>query len=382
MRLPISLAAGLLAATSLSPAARAAEDLPEIVITVTRLPTKIDQVGSSVSVITAGEIALSQKVVFSDLLSRVPGVVVTRSGGLGGVTTSFVRGAASERTLVLIDGVKVNDLSSPGGGFNFANVLSDNIVRAEILRGPQSTLYGTDAIGGVIDIVTASAKTPLDISGMAEGGSFGTVRGNAAIGSAGDRYNIRSSVSYIDTKGISSADAAHGNTERDGYDNVTLYSKGRLDIAGPVTVGGTIRYAKADAQFDSFAFSGPYPIVDGNEASKTTEFVGSGWADVSAFDGLFDSLVRVSRSIIDRDSYLNGAINFTARSRSTQFEYQGTLKPTENLAFLFGGNIEQNAMRTEGYGSVTTGNADIKGVYGEAQVTLFRPPDRHRRRAT
>ena len=370
MRLPLSLAAGLMAASSLSPA-YAGEDLPEVTITVTRLPTAIDKVGSSVSVITARDIELSQKVVFSDLLSRVPGIAVTRSGGLGGVTTSFVRGAASERTLVLIDGVKMNDFSSPGGGFNFANVLSDDIARAEILRGPQSTLYGTDAIGGVIDIVTASATKPLDISAMAEGGSFGTVRGNAAIGSAGEKYNIRSSVSYIDTKGISSADTAHGNSERDGYDNVTLYSKGEFDMAEPVKVGGTIRYAKADAQFDSFAFSGPYPIVDGDESSKTKEFVGSGWMDATALNGNFDNLLRISHSTIDRDSYQNGAISFTARSHSTQFEYQGTLKPVENIALLFGGNFEQNAMRTEGFGSVTTGSADIKGVYGEAQATLL-----------
>ena len=371
MRLSLPLAAGLLAASTLATAARAAEPLPEVTITVTRLPTNIDQVGSSVSVITAREIRQSQRIVFSDLLGRVPGISVSRSGGLGGVTTSFVRGAASERTLVLIDGVKVNDMSSPGGGFNFANLLSDDIARAEILRGPQSTLYGTDAIGGVIDIVTASAHKPLEVSGMAEGGSFGTARGNAAIGSAGDRYNIRSSVSYVDTTGISSADAAHGNTEPDGYDNVTVYTKGEADLAAPVKIGGTVRYSKADAQFDSFAFSGPYPIVDGNEASKTREFQGSGWIDVSLLDGKLHNLLRVSRSTIDRDSYLDDALNFTARSHSTQIDYQGTLRLMNAVSFLFGGDIENNAMRTEGYGSVTRGTADIKGVFGEMQVTLF-----------
>ena len=366
-------AAGLLAAGAcfvVMTTARA-ETTPEIVITATRLPTEIDKVGSTVAVISADDIKLSQKVLFSDLLARLPGISISRSGGLGGVTTSFVRGAASERTLVLIDGVKVNDLSSPGGGYNFANVLSDDIERAEILEGPQSTLYGTDAIGGVVNIVTQSATKPLEVSGLAEGGSFGTVRGNAAIGSAGKRYNIRTSVSYIDTNGISSADAANGNTEKDGYDNVTLYSKGELSLVGPVKVGGTMRYVKADAQFDSFAFSGPYPVVDGNESSKTTEIQGSGWADVSLLNGKFDNLIRVTRSIIDRDSYQGGAINFTARSHETVFDYQGTVRPTDTLALLFGGNIDNNAMRTEGYGSVTTGSADIKGVFAEAQASLL-----------
>jgi vitamin B12 transporter len=372
-----SRAAGLLAFAGpsllLSPALAAAlaADVPEVTVTVTRLPTRLDQVGSSVSVITAEEIDLSQRILFSDLLDRVPGVSVSRSGGLGGVTTSFVRGAASERTLVLIDGVKVNDQSSPGAGFNFANMLSDDIARAEILRGPQSTLYGTDAIGGVMNIVTASATKPLELSGMAEGGSFGTARGNAAIGSGGDAYNIRGSVSYIDTKGISSADKANGNPEPDGYDNVTLYGKGEVTVAQPVRVGGTVRYADADAQFDSFAFSGPFPIVDGDESAKTKEFQGSGWADLTLFDGKFDNLMRISRSTLDRDSYQNGAISFTSRSRSTHFEYQGTARPTEMIALLFGGDLENNSMRAEGFGSVTTGSADIKGAFGEAQVTLL-----------
>ncbi len=366
-------AAGLLAAGAclfVMTNARA-ETAPEVVITATRLPTEIDKVGSTVAVITADDIRLSQKVLFSDLLARLPGISISRSGGLGGVTTSFVRGAASERTLVLIDGVKVNDLSSPGGGYNFANVLSDNIARAEVLEGPQSTLYGTDAIGGVVNIVTESATKPLEVSGLAEGGSFGTVRGNAAIGSAGDRYNIRTSISYIDTNGISSADAANGNTEKDGYDNVTLYSKGELSVAGPVKLGGTIRYVKADAQYDSFAFSGPFPIVDGDESSKTKEFQGSIWTNWVLFDGKFDNLVRITRSTIDRDSYQNGAINFTARSHETTFEYQGTVRPSDTLALLFGGNIDNNAMRTVGYGSVSTRSADIKGVFAEAQATVF-----------
>jgi vitamin B12 transporter len=118
-----------------------------IIVTATRTPTRASQVGSSVAVIDAPAITRAQSIPVIDLLRDVPGVAFSRTGGVGSLTTVRIRGAESDQTVLLIDGVKLNDPSGPGGGFNFANLLVGNLERIEVLRGPQSTLYGSQAHG-------------------------------------------------------------------------------------------------------------------------------------------------------------------------------------------------------------------------------------------
>ena len=154
----------------------------QVVVIATKTPNKLDDVGSSVTLIDQEAIRNSQKVSVYGLLRQVPGVSLSRNGGIGTVSTLRIRGAESGQTLVLIDGVKVNDLSSPSGAFNFANLTTANIERIEILRGPESTLYGSDAIGGVINIITKKADQPFSASGYLEGGSFGTAGGGVETG--------------------------------------------------------------------------------------------------------------------------------------------------------------------------------------------------------
>jgi len=137
-------------------AAPAAGQAETIVITATRTPTRASRVGSSVTVIDTPAIARAQSIPVIDLLRDVPGVAFSRTGGVGSLTTVRIRGAESDQTVLLIDGVKLNDPSGPGGGFNFANLLVGNLERIEVLRGPQSTLYDSQAMGGVVQIITRS----------------------------------------------------------------------------------------------------------------------------------------------------------------------------------------------------------------------------------
>jgi len=132
--------------------------IEEIVVTATRLATPQEEVGSSVTVITREEIESSQKATIFEILREVPGLDVVQNGGPGGVASVLIRGAKSEHTLVLIDGVEMNDPITPGRSYDFANVTVDNIERIEIVRGPQSTLYGSDALGGVINIITRKGE--------------------------------------------------------------------------------------------------------------------------------------------------------------------------------------------------------------------------------
>src|SRR5271165_2279086 len=125
------------------------DDLSEIVVVANRAPEPLSKVGNSVTVLTDADIKDSQFVMVSDLLAQTPGLSVARVG-VGQVTSVFIRGAESDQTVVLIDGVQINNPASPGGGYDFGNLLTGGLGRIEILRGSQSTLYGSQAMGGII----------------------------------------------------------------------------------------------------------------------------------------------------------------------------------------------------------------------------------------
>ncbi|RYG00989.1 MAG: TonB-dependent receptor, partial [Caulobacteraceae bacterium] len=160
------------AAQSASPIAIAS--VGELVVTANRSPQEAERVGQSVTVLDADAIRASQSIDVSTLLAQTPGVSFSRNGGVGGSTSVRIRGAEGDQTVVVIDGVKLNDPSSPGGGYNFANLLVGDAARIEVLRGPQSILWGSQAIGGVVNIVTAEAQSPFEATLTAEGGSMST----------------------------------------------------------------------------------------------------------------------------------------------------------------------------------------------------------------
>ncbi|MEJ0096934.1 MAG: TonB-dependent receptor plug domain-containing protein [Bauldia sp.] len=155
-----------------------ADDIPAIVVTPYYIPTAISRAGSSVSVISHDQIQQSSAGTVAELLRTVPGVTVTESGGAGGSAVVNLRGAEPGHTLVLIDGVRVNEPSASTGGFDFATLTVTDIDRIEVVRGPQSALYGSDAMGGVINIITRKAAkgAPLRSSATVEGGSYRTAR--------------------------------------------------------------------------------------------------------------------------------------------------------------------------------------------------------------
>jgi len=149
-------------------------DIETVVVTATRIPTPEAQVASSITVITAKDIAAKQDQTLPQALQDVPGLNVVQEGGPGEQTSVFMRGTDSNHVKVLVDGIDVGDPSSPNGAFDFGQFLTPDIERIEILRGPQSGLYGSDAIGGVINIITKSGAGPAQFTADVEGGSFDT----------------------------------------------------------------------------------------------------------------------------------------------------------------------------------------------------------------
>src|SRR5258708_1364578 len=148
--------------------------LQSIVVTATGIPTPELQIASSVTVVTAEDIAARQIRTLPDLLKEVPGLNVVQSGGPGGQTSVFMRGTNSNHTKVLIDGIDVGDPSSPNASFDFGQLLTQDIQKVEVLRGPQSGLYGSDAIGGVINVITKSRTGPPHTTPAPQHPSFPT----------------------------------------------------------------------------------------------------------------------------------------------------------------------------------------------------------------
>jgi vitamin B12 transporter len=223
--------------------------LPAMIVSATQIATPPDQIGSSVTVITADDIARNQWRTLPDALRTVPGVQVTQSGGPGTVAAVFVWGANANHTKVLIDGIDVSDPSSPNGAFDFSSVLISDVARIEVLRGPQSGLYGSDAIGGVILIETKRGDGPAHVTGTLEGGSFGTFNQSAGLSGSTDRLNYSFQVQHYrsnDTP-VTPLDLLSPGELRsnDLYDNLTASTRIGADFSDAFGADLVARYTRS-----------------------------------------------------------------------------------------------------------------------------------------
>ena len=246
MRIHLFAAASLLALAA-SPAYADAPptDVSEVVVTATRLPSELKD-EPSVRVIDDAEIQTRQASFIADILTTVPGLSVSRNGGFGGITSVRMRGASADKTLVVIDGVPQNDASSPSGGYDFGSLELADVSRIEILSGPQGSLWGSDAIGGVIAITTREAN---GWRANAEAGSFGEVKGSAAIGHAEDGWALGATASGYKADGVSRAD---GFPEKDGQRSWTAGLNGRVQLSDIVKLDGRVRYNDSRVDIDGY----------------------------------------------------------------------------------------------------------------------------------
>ncbi len=226
-------------------------DLGEIIVTATKTEGYQAEVGSSTTVITAKDLEKTGKRTVGEILRNVPGVSVVQNSAFGGLTSVYLRGSKPGHTLVLIDGVEVNDPMATDRSFDFAHLTTDNIKRIEIVRGPQSTLYGSDAIGGVINIITKKGKGKPKFSASSEAGSHKTFK--EFIGLTGEAENLSYSVSVsrLDSEGISKA---VDGSEKDGYENTTLSSKIDWKIFDNSQLSFVVRFTDSQTDLDDGSY--------------------------------------------------------------------------------------------------------------------------------
>ena len=255
----------------------------EVVVTATRLPAELVDAPDA-HVVDRAEIDQRQASFASDVLRLIPGLSVTDDGAFGGVTSVRIRGASSDKTLVLIDGVVQNDASQPTGGYDFGSLDISDIARVEILSGPQGSLWGSDAIGGVISLTTREEN---GLRASVEGGSLGTVRGSTGAGISRDAWALGIDVSGYRTDGVSKAD---GFPENDPFDEWTAGIGGRVKFSPALSLDGRVRYANSHASIDGYPPPN-YTFSDDAEYATSKSWTGFVRATVNGPWGLTNTLL-------------------------------------------------------------------------------------------
>lgn len=342
-------------------------DIQNVVVTANRIEQPLSRVGDSVTVISAKEQRLSQKTSVSDLLATTPGVTVTRNGGLGGSTTVFIRGAESHQTVVLLDGVKINDPSQASGGFNFGDLIATDYARIEVLRGPQSTLWGSQSIGGVVNIVTSMPEGPLSGALSVEGGTHETALVRARAEAGDERFAWRVAGGYVTSDGISAYERDLGGTERDSYRNVGFNARGIYHITENASAEVRSTWIDGRSEFDGFP-APAFRFADTLEYGSTEQLVTYAGLNLTALDGRFENRIGFAYTDTDRrniDPRSPVPVTFDAYGRYKRWEYQGTLLISDAISGIVGLESERSELSSS---SPTTFDPNPTPVEGDVKI--------------
>ncbi|MDG2003149.1 MAG: TonB-dependent receptor [Novosphingobium sp.] len=312
-----------------------------ITVVATGLDTVLDRTSQSVSIIGKEEIDAVQGPDISRVLERLPGVSLARNGSLGGFTGLFVRGANSQQVLVVVDGIRVADAASPGGGYDFGNLMTGPIGKIELLRGSNSVIWGSDAIGGII------AMTSRDVDGVEASIEYGarqTVNGDLTAGIQRESFGVVLSGGYTETDGFSSAAAG---TERDGFRQSRVGGRGHVDLAPGLSLVASGRYADGRTNFDGFAFVPPFGLIDTPEFTDTEEIsarVGLHYADDSLDVSAGYSIYDIDRA--NFDPRFGTAPGFAANGRQQRVELKGAWDASSHIRLIFGADHDWSRFST------------------------------------
>ena len=365
-----TLAPGLLVAGLASATAQAQEpEIPRIVIYANQAATDASKVGSAVTVMTGEDLRNKGFTTIADALRTVPGVAVNQNGGRGTLTQVRIRGAESNQLLVLIDGVPVNSIDQ--GDFNFADFAIEDIERIEVIRGPQSGLYGANAHSGVISVVTKTGRglAKPEVNVRVEGGSMNTIAaGASARGSNGPFYGAVT----VDHNNTSGYNLSRFGSERDGSHATTLTSKVGADLFPGFNIEGAVRYTERHTQFDAQPFFGPFEGLAADNEFDFNHFRGINGraaATWSLFDGAFVQRLGASRYDEKRhdDDVVFGFFN--SDGYRDNFDYKATLK--QHTQLLGGETHTLSFLADYQKEFLTINSASLSGPFGDPAAAAF-----------
>lgn len=341
------------------------------VVTANRLPSALNSVASSISVIGEDEIEARQLRSLPDILSTVPGLNLVRVGGQGGQTSLFTRGTNSNHTKILLDGIDIADTSTPSGATDLGKFLAGDIERVEVLRGPQSGLYGSDAIGGVVNIITKGGEGPLTLTARAEGGSFDTYNQSASIGGSEGRFRYRATLQHLHAGAtpVTPLNLLPPGQLRnpDFFDNLTASTKLGVALSDDVSLGLTARWSQSLTKVTGDAFSlvtfssNPSPlrtrVAGQNWQTRGTANWNLGWLDQTLGLAYGSNQNRTN----DPD---NGA--FANSGERVKLDWQGTVPLADGHVLVLGAETARDAVHlpiSAGY-TTNAGFAEINSDFG------------------
>jgi vitamin B12 transporter len=305
------------------------------------IATPIARAGSAVSVITREEIEQAGQASVAEILRASPGVSFNSSGGFGSSTDVRIRGAESQHTMVLVDGVPVTDTTSTRNAFDFTMLPVGSIERIEVLRGPQSALYGSDAIGGVIAITTRQPTRGLSGSASVEGGSFGTHRETLRAAYGGDQFAITGYAEHFFTEGYS---RRAGNNEEDGSRQWTGGLRGQANLSQNLSLDAAFHVTDLETEYDR---------RDADPAGDADRFTVTGHARASheSFDGRWRQTVTAFASLSERVFTENASVE-DYRGNRIGLEYTGEIRWDALGTTLYGLTGEQQSAEYADNGTV------------------------------
>jgi len=391
--------AGVCSAETVAKEKKGVATLPEVVVTATRSETTIDKIGgNSASVITAKDIEDKKQSSIAEVLKGLPGIDISGTGGMGSTRSVMIRGADSKNTLVLVDGVMFNDPSTPNRIADLGVLTIDNIERIEVIRGPLSVLYGSNATAGVINIITKKGKGKPSVYGGVEGGSYDTWKTYGGAAGGLDKFNFSLSASRTETDGFSIANADNdrilhnGNTsEDDGWKNSTLSGKFGYDITSDFDINASVRYLNSETDVDDF-YTGNWP---GNNAGYAVDQVDydafwtatpnpngkkqQRWDNEQTyyrfdihnffFNRFLESTLHYQGSSHIRDGLdANGIHLYDFNGKTDEFGWQGTLNFQEINYLHFGANSMKESLESDS--SNIDKDSDISSFWLQNQLFI------------
>jgi len=372
------------------------ETLPEIVVTATRVEESPQDVTQDITVITKDDIEKKGVEFITDALESYTDIGIVQNGGVGKNATLFLRGGSPNQTVMMIDGVKVK--SPTTGSLDLAGIIIDDIERIEVIKGPQSTLYGSEAMAGVINIITKKGRGKPKLSISAEGGSFSTYKTTASISGAKDVWDYRVTASYFDTGGIS---AAKGGTEADGYTNKSISTKIGLMPSDKLGVELNLRYFEDISELDSYSWGvgmvddlnyvqdgkhylisakGMFSILDSYEQTLTLSSIGDNLKfedpDTSSNRTSIDTTMQTAdwqHNLYISDTTWTGGIEYRKEAGEIKDNFN---KEVDNKAFYLNGKVklfDDSFILNAGLRNDEHKTAGIKTTYRIGGLYDFKP---------
>lgn len=290
------------------------QQVEEVIVSASLLPLEATRSANAITVIDSEQIKSRAALSVSDLLRDVPGLAVSRSGVLGSLTDIRARGAEANHLLVLVDGVEIND-PSQSDQLNWGTLSTTGIERIEIVRGPQSSMRGSDAIAGIINIITASADKPFSADVYSEAGSWSTTRNGFSLGHQSEKFNVRFGASHIESEGTNVRPLT-GSTDRDGYRNTGLNLKANYQFNAQTALSFISRYTNGMAEFDDSFGEDHYS--DFNRGLMQIK------SSYNSNDGLWSHSASIAVANFENDNFNAGSPNGSTESSKQNYSYIGS----------------------------------------------------------